>query len=239
VSGISNQLSLVCKATLAKQFPVEVVLLLSLLVSLLTLPAFGQTFNTSTDFSIDNGNPNGTWSYGYETSLGGTLNLYDVTSDGANASYWNSSVIDVAQTPSDYKVTGAGNPYGSPGDTIFHPGPDDEISVYRWTAPSSESIDINAIFQGRDGGGSIVDVLHDGTTLFNADVNGTGDTHDYDGTTSVASGDTIDFAVGLLSGFGYNSTYVDGTITVAPEPSTLALSALGSIGGLLMFRRRK
>ena len=56
-------------------------------------------------------NPNGTWSYGWESSLGQTFNLYDVCDDSQfeGSPIWYSSLY---HPPEVWKNTGSDTGYG-------------------------------------------------------------------------------------------------------------------------------
>jgi hypothetical protein len=58
----------------------------------LSLPALthAQTYDATTDFSITQGNANGAWSYGFSSTLGGALTLFDVTDSFPS---WKHSVV--------------------------------------------------------------------------------------------------------------------------------------------------
>lgn len=85
-----------------------------------------------------------------------------------------------------------------------------------------------------DSAGHMHGFLYDGTTYTTVDdplgVNGTSLTG-IDGNSLVG---TYTDSAGVSHGF--ETTF---TVTATPEPSTLALSAVGGLGGLLLFRRRK
>src|SRR2546427_2202324 len=69
-------------------------------------PIAGATsFDTDSDFSVTNGNPNGPWSYGSEPfgSLGGTFTLF--TSSVANNNGWQDMWYGPGGFPADYHNT--------------------------------------------------------------------------------------------------------------------------------------
>src|SRR5271166_5060477 len=168
-------------------------------------------FNAASDFSL-NSNPNGVWSYGYSTTLGGPFLLYtsSSTSVAGNPDWitWQAN-IGVNGTPDIFKNTAATDEQTEganlePGELALHPGPDGEISIARWTAPGAESISLSTTFTGRDnvnGTTTDVHVFRNGSSLFDREVTGFGPGSDQSFTTSLAvqQGDTIDFAVGFGS----------------------------------------
>ena len=88
--------------------------------------------------------------------------------------------------------------------------------MIRWTAPASGNYQVQAVFWGDDFVGPTttdVHVLHNGLGLYTGNVDGFGPSSDQSFTTtiSVASGDTIDFAVG----YGTNGNYFFDTMGVS------------------------
>ena len=106
----------------------------------------------------------------------------------------------------------------------FHPGPNGERSVVRWTAPAAGTYQIAAIFRGLrlDNCGQTVDVhvLHNGTELYRADISSGRDVRSFLGTRTVDVGDTVDFQVGP----GPDSYVCDSTglkATIGPAVETV------------------
>lgn len=183
--------------------------------------------NVATDFSATS-NPNGVWSYGYESTLGGTLNLYDQSgNDPAGYDYWR-SVVEASVIPEDIH-----NPTGSPidlgtsvtipaGGAMFHPGRNGEYSVYRFTAPADGTYDLVVTFTGLDFTGPTstdVHILKNSTSIFDGSVNGYGgsSTVPYTASVSLNTGDTVDFAVGDgNNGYLYDSTGIDAVVLPSP-----------------------
>ena len=104
---------------------------------------------------------------------------------------------------------------------FFHPGPEDQNSVLRFTAPASGNYQVQAVFWGDDSVGPTttdVHVLHNGLGLYTGEVTGFGrpsSDQSFTTTISVAAGDTIDFAVGYGTDGNYffDSTGVSAVIT--------------------------
>jgi len=208
--------------------------------------ASAVTFNAANDFSATN-NPNGTWSYGYETTLGGAFNLYPNSGQRVpGLDIWINNAIAISGDPVVFH-NGTSSPitFGSvtvqPGQLGFHPGPNGQYSIVRWTAPSTDSYSLATVFSGLDFVGPTstdVHVLKNGTSLFNGEVTGFGSSSDvnFSDTFTVAIGDTIDFAVGYGTNgnYYYDSTGLDAVITSTntpdvPEPSTIAGAVLGLV----------
>jgi hypothetical protein len=128
-----------------KMFPIAIALLL--LIAPVASAQMGKTstptYDAVKDFSIRS-NPSGVWSYGWESTLGSTLNLYtvtDTTSVPGMSAWLRSGTFPyyppyVAHNETDKQIcTGS---VCIPATYLdFHPGPKGELSVLRWTAPSA------------------------------------------------------------------------------------------------------
>jgi hypothetical protein len=131
-----------------------IVILASLLISQC---ASAQTFNAVSDWSSQS-NPNGVWSYGYLTSWGAPFTLYTSEGDcgtfgGPGFSNWFlfsdscNPHIGHNDTNKEICVTTACAP---PQYLVFHPGPNGELSVLRWTSPAQGKYLLQVKFEGLD-----------------------------------------------------------------------------------------
>ena len=115
-------------------------------------------------------------------SLGSSLQLYDVSESNSGGftglDFWHSSQIYVLGTPNVF-YNGSASDYINgtvhiPAHTAgFHPGPDGEYSVFRWTAPAAGTYDLSAAFRGDDfvfPTSTDVHILLDGVSLFSGGV---------------------------------------------------------------------
>lgn len=190
--------------------------------------AIASADSAPNDFSLAS-NPNGDWTYGWTSTLGGTLHPYPTAFTAANGiEGWIDNAIQQAGTPAVvYNPTAA--PISScctiqPGQINFHPGPGGEQSVVRWTAPADELVDVVGFFVGIDGSPTTTDahMLHNGASLFDGVVNRLYAGPYFETTLAVQAGDTIDFVVGVGgNGFTSDSTALDAVITrgVSPGPA--------------------
>ncbi len=196
----------------------------------LSVPVRAAVFDVTADFSVAS-NPNGVWTYGYSSTLGGAFNLYDAH---FVASSWNKS----------------GEPflgdYGGGLVAVFHPGDNGEYSIYRFTAPASGNYNLNVVFSDADSATTDVHVRLNNSSLFVGAITDNSSTSHVANLVLVAN-DILDFAVGFGSNGNYfnDSTSVDATLTTrdgnstaVPEPVTLSLLGAGLIGLRLMRRSR-
>jgi hypothetical protein len=205
------------------------VFVVSLIFSMLSLAsAQAQIYDAAADFSGTE-NPNGVWSYGYlapdivpdPTTF--TSYLESFKPDDTNPP----DTLDVWRIPSQIDPNvihnGTATPVTislvtwAPGQLSFHPGPNGEYSVVRWTAPIAGTYIIAATFTGIDALPTSTDVhiLHNSGVLFEGIVNDYQIPHAFSTMQAVATGDTIDFIVGRgpNGDYTFDSTALDVTIT--------------------------
>lgn len=89
------------------------------------------------------------------------------------------------------------------GHLAMHPGPKNENSVVRWTAPADGEIEVSVQFRGlAECATTDVRVLHKGQELFQAllNINGSPNEAKFEKRVAVAAGDTLDCVVGFGNG---------------------------------------
>jgi hypothetical protein len=183
------------------------------------------TWDVTADFSVDNGNPNGAWSYGWMDTSFTTFTPF------ANHDYslhtgcpvWHSGFYPY-QLPIFgvvWKNTGTPIEGVATGQLSLHPGYNEEPSVARWIAPGNVSGPalVTGTFYPGDSAVLSVAVRLNGVQQWTAVNSGA-----FNLAFAVAPGDTIDFAA--FGGYGWGNTPLDATVTIIPEPGSLMIMAL-------------
>jgi hypothetical protein len=186
---------------------------------LLLIPQAGsaQTQNPATpdydavrDFSIVS-NPNGVWSYGWMSPLGSSLNLYTVTDTTSvpGISIWEETFgtpPGVAHNDTSHTICFS-TWCVPPTYLIVHPGLNNEVTVVRWTAPSSGRFRVQGAIAGLDIGPTtttVYEVLNSNRILLRATIDSYKSPVFFQNVLRVsAAGDTVDFAVD----FGQDGNY--------------------------------
>ena len=196
------------------------------------LTATGQTFDVAADFSATN-NPNGPWSYGFSSTLGGPLILYVATDNTDGLEHWRTNIAAsgtpmLFHNPTANTIVSAST-HVAPGGLGMHPGPDGEYAIARLTVPSTGLYHLTGSFFGLDSVGTTTDVhiLTNGTSILDGEVTGfgPGTGPSFDLQVTLNGGDELDFAVGYGSDAGF---YDDSTglsaqiVSLTPVPSILA-----------------
>lgn len=178
-------------------------------------------------------NPAGAWSYGYQTSLGGALTLFDEHGDNGEFQYWMHNMWLNAPSSglnvSGHMINGAAN-----GEAVLHGGPHGEIATARWTAPMSGQAHVFGKFGQGDGGEIDALILLNDVPQYSHYSAGIDSF--FDVFFSVNVGDRVDFGVGTAGSFFFDTTPLYATIEIVPEPSALAALALGV---LALLRRNR
>ena len=209
--------------------------------------ARAAVYDVNADFSTAS-NPNGVWTYGFETTLGGPLTLYDqpnATDCGSGA--WRSLTVQSLQAPVDCSNKTNSQVGLVPAHTAaFHPGPSGEFSVFRFTTPAAGSYDLAAVFSAIDNGGTDVHILDNGTSLFSHEIDPANTPESFSATLLLVAGELIDFAVGVGTdgNFFSDSTGINASLTTSavsvsvPEPSSILLILSAAFAALAIMRRR-
>jgi hypothetical protein len=100
-----------------------------------------------------------------------------------------------------------------------HPGPNNEVTVVRWTAPSSGRFRVQGAVVGLDYQGptttSFYEVLNSNRILFRTRIDSYDSPVLFQDVLRVSAGNTVDFAVdfGEDGNFGYDSTGIQFKVT--------------------------
>jgi len=204
-------------------------------------------YDAAADFSPTN-NPIGVWTYGFSSTLGGTLTDYTNAATLSGVNIWRGASNEplvfwngTSQTVTFYTAI------LEPKQLAFHPGAGGEYSVIRFTTPSAGMFTLASVFLGIDYVGTTtqVHVLENGTSLFAGSISGYGASASYSTTLSLLAGDIIDFAVGYSNGsHTHDSTGVSATLTAISPVPEIDPAGLGSAlavvtGGLALIERRR
>jgi N-acetylneuraminic acid mutarotase len=182
------------------------------LLGAVTNPPPLRVYDLSRGFSASH-NPNGVWSFGYQTTLGGafTLLTFPLTSFADNpvpVDSWSKNgyepvaVYHNGTTNTSLSDGGAGA--FPPGTTWFYPGVEghtDNYGVIRFTVPPGSSgiyqlhTEVRAYLDGPRSGDTDFHVLKNGGELFAEFIPGNSGAG-FSNLLSLVGGDTIDFAVG-------------------------------------------
>lgn len=192
----------------------------------------------ASDFSITNSNPNGAWTYGYTTSLGGTLNNFTTTLASSGQEIWYMPGLSGDATPSVFKNVSGGTvnwvPSGAAG---LHSGPGGQLAVARYTSSEAGEVTISGEFGSGDIGGVGIFILVDNVQAFGITNASATEAFDFDVTLGVGS--TVDFVVSNGDGsYAFDSTPLSATIETVPEPATMLALGLGAVA-LVRKRRSK
>ena len=207
-------------------------------------------------------NPNGVWSYGFETvPLGSTFNLFTLSSPipaspGPTIDSWLSAPVGTfmgvfhnGTAAAQIVTTGASEvSLFDPGMLAMNAGPNDQYAMVLFTAPVNGIYTIQGTFEGIDTATTVSSVylLANNIPFASASVVGFGPGSDMtlsSGPLLLSPGDTLAYAVGGLSGNSMTAL-INAEVSAAaiPEPSTYALLGLALVplavrGGLARERK--
>jgi hypothetical protein len=204
------------------------------IVILLGVLAHATTiFDLSADFSLEK-NPNRLWQYGYSATNSldpGEFRVDEYTDRGSPIGFWHPSESHqpgpgyypyVAYNSTKQSQFGSSNGWAArAGEVAMEGSNTGQYSLIRFVAPAAGTYQITAKFEGVHFGLSTTDVhvLHNATSLFDADIEGYGGdpnfhkvegaspTASYSGKVALKVNDTVTFAVG----YGKNKTHFSDT----------------------------
>ncbi|MCI0743852.1 MAG: PKD domain-containing protein, partial [Verrucomicrobia subdivision 3 bacterium] len=168
-------------------------------------------YDLARDFST-NSNPNGVWSYGWESTLGGAFTLLThakltFSENGVPIEYWEKAppeTVSVYHNDTTNTATSGGGAELPPGTVWYYPGIDgriDNFGVIRFTAPPAGAgtyaldVRVSPVYHPDVQRDTDFHVLRNGMEIYGVALNGPATAH-YSTTLALAAGDTIDFAIG-------------------------------------------
>jgi len=188
--------------------------------------AAGEVYNVANDYSIG-ANPNGVWSYGYTTSLGGsfsTLGPSSTVSCGSGSlDQWsggvNSGGANINHNPGS-AATCIG--FTWPANVVsMHPGQNGAQAVIRFKAPVSGTYHVNAAFSTGDPNGNTLAYIlknsNSGSPLASGPGQGSPGTS-YNNDVALAKSDTVDFVIDFNGDWSFDNTFLSATITLTDTP---------------------
>jgi hypothetical protein len=180
---------------------------------LVTLVGVADAYDPTPDFSINNGNPNGVWSYGWMPTDFSSFILYTGAQMNINSPQWFREPASPTYTPMIWRIDDSNPRDGvAPGQLSLHPSNTYEASALRWTAPSGGIYQIEGQFFAGDTAVTQVGIRQGSTWLWQATNAGA-----FNLSTTVISGESVDFVV---YGAYYNgNTPLDVRITSQGNPA--------------------
>ena len=106
-------------------------------------PAHAMTWDAGNDLTVASSNPNGVWTYGWQSVLNGTLHAYPNAFSNISGYGWTDLGVMVLGAPNVWKDSGTGA-------LSFHPGPNREFSVIQWTSPIAGQVNVSGLFGAGD-----------------------------------------------------------------------------------------
>lgn len=187
-------------------------------------------WDAARDFLAGGTNPSKTWSYGYQTALGGALTLFDERLSDSQTQTIRHNFA--GGTPAIWKNIGSTN-YTcctslvlQPGTLAIHPGPA-QLSVLRWTAPAGGTYQVDVTISQITNATTDVWVFKGAVQLFNGSHSG--NTLTYSSAVDVTAGQAIDVAVSNRDGnYSNDNTGIDVKIRPSDLPPDTAGPAVGN-----------
>lgn len=217
-------------------------LVLASFLALALQPSNAQTtFDAAVQFSAFS-NPSGTWTYGWEPSVGGTFtpngsqrsNIYPGldTWEGPDSCGVEFNFPFISFNRTDSTLNYASGVSLSPNMLSLHPSCSGKVGVLRWTAPAGGTFTVTGLFQGIDTRNTTTDVhirLDSVESLLDANINGFGAQAPFVVTRTLAAGDTLDFVVGMGTDGGVSADSTGLAVSIS-TPSNIP-SAIITVPG--------
>lgn len=202
-------------------------------------------YNLSDDFSTIS-NPNGPWQYGWVSTIGGSLTLFDeVLYPSYGGDRWNDSTIsNTYWIPQVWKNNSTETLFYwvAPGDVMLHPGPSGELATVRFTAPVDGTYSLSGHFNSYNRAYMTKYVYSSSTLgLLLSETNSWYNDFSIPDL-AMQAGSFLDFVVGptLWNSIAGGDTILSLNITgsfdnpnppvATPEPGTLMLLGIGFLG---------
>lgn len=187
------------------------------------------------DFSTNN-NPNGLWSYGWETNEGGAFQfLTDPSTGPGDVAGWDNggATVYYCVVDKDFSTNSIQN-----GTVLYYPDtlhmdPQSYAVMVRFIAPAAGTYNVAGFFRLQDTGTA----PHDLSVVLNSNLTAyyvytsdgqTGQQYPFQFPCSLAQGETVDFVVAANGGWTFLGTGLEATINLSTNaPPTGTYSAAG------------
>lgn len=189
-------------------------------------------WDSTDDFSVTDGNPNGAWTYGWMDSDFTTFTAY-TQNNGTDG--WFIPDIDSWIWLNNRGSTQYGVPEGW---LSLSPGSGGEATVLRWIAPEGTSglVQVSGEFLAGDSASMNLAIFQGSTKTPESTLWSGTDSGSFDFNVNVASGDILNFTI--WGPFFYGNTPISAAIQTVPEPSTTVL-LIGAGAFAFAFDRRR
>jgi hypothetical protein len=196
----------------------------------------------------------GFWGYGYENfPLPNPFNVAPIPvaippgpiDSWQTASFGEVGVFHNGTAAAQPYVTASDGAVYQSGEIGMHPGPNDQYGVIQFTATTPGFYSIQGTFVGLDSSGltnTLVDLLHNNVPVKSGNALGLVPVPLSAGPFLLNVGDTLAYAVGGNPVFGSTGLVPGSAMVTAvgvPEPSSLSLILIGTLGGLGWTIRRR
>jgi uncharacterized repeat protein (TIGR01451 family) len=192
-------------------------------------------FDGEIDFSVA-ANPNGVWSYGSLPSPG-AFSLFTTANPGSPIEGWQGSGSGPFFSHNVTQSNFTSGTVSIPARTLaYDPSFSGVTTTLRWTAPAAGSYRVSAVWEGRDTGGTTVNVfvLKNNSQLFTQFLSGFTAKQSFLSNLTLQAGDFVDFVIDSAGGVTNDTTAIEAIVTpLAPISPPVLQSVTPNTGSPL------